>query len=181
MAAEFQDCLARHRHDMIDEHAPWGWKEPRSIYLLPFFHARFPQMKFIQVVRDGRDMAFSTNQNQLRKHGRALLGDECEALPQPVRTAMLWNRINLAAHAYGRDRLGGRYLRVRFEDLCADAEATIRVVLRFLGADAGQAAELARDVVAPESIGRWRDEPDADLRRAVEERARDALQEFGYL
>ena len=51
---------------------PWGWKEPRSIYLLPFFHQQLPALRFLHVVRDGRDMALSANQNQLRKHGNGL-------------------------------------------------------------------------------------------------------------
>ena len=38
---------------------PWGWKEPRSIYLLPFFHRHLPALRFLHVVRDGRDMALS--------------------------------------------------------------------------------------------------------------------------
>ena len=38
---------------------PWGWKEPRSVYLLPFLAAELPGLRFLHVVRDGRDMAFS--------------------------------------------------------------------------------------------------------------------------
>ena len=48
----------------------WGWKEPRSIYLLPFFDSVMPKLRFLHWMRDGRDMAFSENQQQLRKHGR---------------------------------------------------------------------------------------------------------------
>ena len=52
----------------------WGWKEPRSIYLLPLLDEELPGFRFLHLVRDGRDMAFSDNQVQLRKHGDAVLG-----------------------------------------------------------------------------------------------------------
>ena len=46
--------------------------EGASEHLPPsFFHAISPALRFLHVVRDGRDMALSENQNQLRKHGEA--------------------------------------------------------------------------------------------------------------
>src|SRR5215467_6488793 len=89
MAGDFVECLSRHRSTIPEGQRLWGWKEPRSILLLPFLDERLPGMRFIHVIRDGRDMAFSANQNQLRKHGDAVLqgalvGTLAEA-PQPVR------------------------------------------------------------------------------------------------
>ena len=51
-------------------------KNPRSMFLLPFFDSYFPALKFIHIVRDGRDMAYSKNQNQLHKHGSTLLDQD---------------------------------------------------------------------------------------------------------
>ena len=70
MLADLGETLADHCAAVAGT-AAWGWKEPRSIYLLPFFHRHLPGLRFLHVVRDGRDMAFSENQNQLRKHGEA--------------------------------------------------------------------------------------------------------------
>ena len=94
----------------------WGWKEPRSIYLLRFWHETMPSLRFSHFVRDGRDMAFSENQNQLKKHGNAVLGEELRRAKTPVRSIALWNRVNQAAADYGEEVPGARYLRVRFED-----------------------------------------------------------------
>ena len=82
---------------------PWGWKEPRSIYLLPFLHRHLPSLRFLHVVRDGRDMALSANQNQLRKHGdaAAIPAD----LSPPERSIALWSWVNLTAARYGEEHL----------------------------------------------------------------------------
>ena len=118
----------------LDPGRPWGWKEPRSIYLLPFFHRHLPALRFLHVVRDGRDMALSANQNQLRKHGDAapIPAD----LSPPERSIALWSWVNLTASRYGEEHLRDRYLRITFEDLCArpvDVVASNPRVLRALG------------------------------------------------
>jgi len=155
---------------------PWGWKEPRSIYLLGFFDRQLPALRFLHVVRDGRDMALSTNQNQLRKHGDAapIPAD----LPASSRSLALWSWVNLAAARYGKERLGDRYLRIRFEDLCAKPVEVASDVLGFFGI-AGD-ANLALDAVsAPASLGRWRAESPA-LIAALEAQGAAALVELGY-
>ena len=93
---------------------PWGWKEPRSVYLLPLIDEELPGLRFLHVVRDGRDMAYSDDQVQLRKHGAAVLGDGAGEL-SPPRSIALWREANLRAADYGERELGPRYLRIRFE------------------------------------------------------------------
>ena len=120
MEADLRSVLADHLAPAPPDAAAWGWKEPRSIYLLRFWNEAMPDLRFLHFLRDGRDMAFSENQNQLNWHGRAVLGDELRKAKTPVRSIALWNRVNLAAADYGERVLGPRYLRVRFEDLCAE-------------------------------------------------------------
>ena len=64
-----------------------------------------PGFRFLHLVRDGRDMAFSDNQVQLRKHGDAVLGSDDEA-PGAVRSISLWSDVNLRAADYGERKLG---------------------------------------------------------------------------
>lgn len=181
MASEFHDCVARHRAAIPAPDLDWGWKEPRSIYLVPFFREHFPSMKFIHVIRDGRDMAFSGNQNQLRKHGEAVLGPASDAMPQPLRAAILWSRINRAAADYGEAVLRERYLRVRFEDVCQDPKRAMELIYVFLGRRGADVSSALEVVSPPESIGRWRVCRDPELIRAIETHAREALVRFGYL
>lgn len=159
----------------------WGWKAPRSIYLLPFFHAIYPEMKFIHVLRDGRDMAFSRNQNQLRKHGRRLLSwRERWFAPRALRSILLWDRVNGRAADYAREQLGGNYLLVRFENLCLAPVETTAAVLKFLEAPGDAAAIAAEEIKAPSSLGRWRSQP-PDLIARMEAAAARSLRHFSYL
>jgi hypothetical protein len=185
-----QELLARMRDDLdslvrahLAELPPsirvWGWKEPRSIYLVPFFDAAMPSLRFLHFLRDGRDMAFSENQNQLVKHGDALLGDDLRKEKTPVRSIAVWSRVNSAAADYGETRLGERYMRVRFEDLCAQPAETVRKIYDFFGLE-GDAEGAAAAVRPPDTLGRWQ------LRRkgivdALHRTAEPALARFGYL
>jgi Sulfotransferase family len=179
MRADLESLVQSHLVDLPSAARAWGWKEPRSIYYVPFLDAAMPSLRFLHFVRDGRDMAFSENQNQLVKHGDALLGGELRKAKTPVRSIGVWSRMNTAAADYGEERLGDRYLRVRFEDLCAEPEETIRGIVEFFGLDV-DVKEAAAAVRPPDTLGRWQ------LRRKgiVEDLHRQAeptLARFGYL
>jgi sulfotransferase family protein len=176
MNAELERLVSRHLEDRRGE-TSWGWKEPRSIYLLPFLHAELPSLRFLHVVRDGRDMAFSANQQQPRKHGAALLGEEVAGSPEAA--IAVWAEVNTAAADYGGRELGPAYARLRFEDLCADPPAGVERILAFFGLEA-DAAKLARkEVKPPDSLGRWRREDPDEIER-LERTAGAALERFGY-
>jgi len=174
-AAELR-ALVERQHQEADGR-PWGWKEPRSVYALALIRAEVPGVRFLHVVRDGRDMALSANQVQLRKHGDAVLGASDE--PDELRSISLWREVNLRAADFGERELGDRYLRIRFEDLCAEAAATVEQVLRFFGLEGDAARIAAEEVQTPATLGRWR-EAESELRATLTERAADALERFGY-
>lgn len=180
MRSELADIVARHCADFPDEMVRWGWKEPRSIYLVPFFDAELPALRFVHFVRDGRDLAFSDNQTQLVKHGRAVLGANASKLKKVQQSIALWNVVNERAADYGEQVLGDRYLRVRFEDLCGDPAGTARAVYDFFGLR-GDAEGVALEAVSPpDTLGRWRDEKPVTV-RALEDIAEPSLRRFGYL
>src|SRR5437660_4132332 len=156
MIGDLQAVLDEHVAPLGGTAQPWGWKEPRSIYLLPFFHRQFPGLKFLHVVRDGRDMAYSKNQNQLIKHGDSLLGPAEAGWCQPLRSMALWSRINLMRANYGEQNLQGQYLRIRFEDLCREPVPTIQQVWDFFGLEDDAEAAARLEVTPPRSLGRWK-------------------------
>lgn len=178
MAADLGEVVASHCSTMPADARCWGWKEPRSIYLLPFLDQEFPDLRFLHVVRDGRDMALSTNQQQLMKHGPAVL-ERRVSWRRPLRSIALWNRVNLMAADYGERALGARYLLVRFEDLCADPVRTIGRIYDFFGLDA-EAAAAAGEVKPPGGLGRWRERRKGSV-EALERQGQPALGRFGYL
>src|SRR5207244_4887745 len=52
--SDFDRMVQVHRRGIPSWDAPWGWKNPRSMWLLPFLVDRFPQMKFIHMIREDR-------------------------------------------------------------------------------------------------------------------------------
>lgn len=160
----------------------WGWKNPRSMYILPLIAAVVPDFRFVHLVRDGRDMALSANQNQTRKHFEALFGEPVQE--QPERAAIrLWARANGAVADWGERELGPRYLRLRFEDLCRDPETTMERTLALLPRSDQQRSNMARqsaaEVAMPPSAGRWH-ALDAETKALLTDRASDTLARFGY-
>ena len=179
MTDDLQTTVDRHLAPLDASARAWGWKEPRSIFLLPFFASCFSGLKFLHVVRDGRDMAYSANQNQLNKHGDAFLRGACAGASQPVRSIALWSRLHTETAEYGETVLLGRYLRIRFEDLCREPGPTTRRIFEFFGLS-GAAEEIGRlEVTAPPSVGRWRAQ-DRDSAGEVQRVGRAALERFGY-
>jgi hypothetical protein len=178
MRAELFRLLEGHR--VGSDGAAWGWKEPRSIFLVSFLARALPGLRFLHVVRDGRDLAFSKNQNQPRKHADAFLGAESSLEPSaPTRSIELWNAVNLRAADAAEAELGEGYLRIRYEDLCAEPQPVIERVLRFLELE-GDPGELAGEVEPPPTLGRWR-AADPALVEELEAIAAPALRRFGYL
>jgi len=181
MEMEFRSALERHQPADLRTDRRWGWKAPRSIYLLPFLHRQLPNLKFIHVLRAGRDMILSANQNQLRKHAPAVL-----TLPErlfrslPERALLLWARVNVRAAEFGETNLRENYLRLRFEDLCARPVETTVQLMNFLGARADAEPIARAEISPPATLQRWRSYP-APLIAKLEKLGRDSLRRFGYL
>lgn len=182
MAADFRATIDDHREAIGRRKKRWGWKVPRSILVFPFVHEFFPGMRAIHLVRDGRDMAYSANQNQARRYASHFLDPAELNLPGRVQSIAFWARANLAASRYGEQALGDRYLRLRYEDVCADPAGIATQLVDFL--DSPTSVESMRQVAVAEikpspSIGRWRERDPAAI--AELERAGDeALRSFGY-
>ncbi len=175
LTAAFDEHVASNSQGHRGHH---GWKSPRSLYILPFLAQRFPGLRFLHVVRDGRDMAMSGNQLQLARYRELLLSQAERDWSEAEQSIALWNRINRRAAEVGA-RLGHAYLRVRLEDLCAwPVEVTTRVFHFFdLPGDPSRASQL---VAPPASLGRWQ-RADSTVVARLEEIAGTTLKHFGYL
>jgi hypothetical protein len=176
-----EHALVLHRVGVDDEGGPWGVKVPRNILMLPFWQQMFPELSFVHVIRDGLDMAYSKDRNQLRMVGDLVLTSEELSLPESLRAIAYWKRVNLMAAAYGEDHLGPRYLRLRFEDLCADPKWAYEQLRRFLELRDGPMPPVAieNEVVSPASIGRWREHPEQEIERLLDIGG-VGLRRFGY-
>jgi hypothetical protein len=157
----------------------WGFKNPRTLLILPFLDELLEDMRFIHVIRDGRDISLGNPFVRNNRYAQAYLSKEESALSPEEQMVLFWGRSNEAASEYGTRVMGGRYLRIRWEDLCRDPLTLTDAVYRFAGCTAGDVAEISRIVRTPASMGRWQTFPES-LRGAVEQRGRQWLQQFGY-
>lgn len=180
MASELAAAIAEQREGIPAPNGRWGWKAPRTISVLPLVFELFPGARTIQLVRDGRDMAFSRNQKQLEAWNDVVVGD-LAAEPEPVRSIALWSRLNLAAVRCARTAGGDNHLVVRYEDLCANPRGAAVQIAGHLGIEpSAEALDQATELVSPSaSSGRWREQDEAEI-EAVRTAGAEGLAEFGY-
>ncbi|CAM9910896.1 unnamed protein product, partial [Ectocarpus sp. 8 AP-2014] len=125
------------------KHVSWGFKAPVSMVLVPFFEEAWGKAKFLHVVRDGRDIAFSGNQTPVEKFYADMFpeGTRESGLKEPsVKAMALWNSWNVGVHHWAasrkeREATGLDYLLLHAEDLI-DPEAkfaAIKDVAEFVG------------------------------------------------
>jgi hypothetical protein len=70
----------------------WGWKEPNTHIVIERLWQRLPDLRYVHVVRNGMDMAFSSNQNQLQLWGPRVLGESGPVTP--ARSLAYWCRVH---------------------------------------------------------------------------------------
>lgn len=134
---------------------PWAWKEPNTHLVIDRLLTLEPGLRYVHVMRNGLDMAFSGNQNQLQLWGAALLGRPVAVTPAD--SLAYWvaahRRIQRIAQAHP-----GRVMLLNYDALCLDPEAHLPELLRFLGRTPDRATlDRLRPLIAPpESIGRHR-------------------------
>ena len=125
LVEDFVSAIIEHRdNSTANSNSFWGWKNPRSIYLLPLLSELFEGMYFIHVIRNGLAMSTSTNQQQLTKHGKHIIPEAYQSLPDHEQSLILWSIVNSAAADFGL-KMGGHYIMVRYEDVCENPKATM--------------------------------------------------------
>ncbi|CAM9119225.1 unnamed protein product [Phaeothamnion confervicola] len=143
----------------------WGFKAPVSMLLLPFFEQAWGSFRFLHVVRDGRDLAFSGNQTPVSKFYDATFPAngsggrrrwEQKGM-EAVKAIELWDRWNSDLFEWAGERRNGHsldYLLLHTEDLLDPAAkfAAVKDVAEFVGSQLSDhdlcciATETARDM-----------------------------------
>lgn len=146
--------------------------------MLPYWCDAYPKLRLIHLVRNGLDMAYSRDTNQLQMFQDLVLSSKDLALPRPCRAMIFWSIVNLQANAIGKSRLGTAYHMLRFEDLCREPQVVIARLASFLGTPMDFTGALAQ-VKPPPSIGRWRGQTTAEVLSLLK-LGRAALERLGY-
>lgn len=136
--------------------ACWGWKEPNTHIFLDRLSAMLPSMKYIHVMRNGLDMAYSENQNQLRLWGPHCFDSGFEVSPRW--SLKYWCLVHRRIVRLGEQVMPRRYMLLNYDSFCVCPRDGLRVLLQFLGAavDPSAEASLAKLVRPPGSMGRFK-------------------------
>jgi hypothetical protein len=167
----------------------WGDKTPMYMRHLPLLEELFPDAQYVHLVRDGRDAALSFEQMPEGTFTRTWAHPTT-----PAQFACLWRKEVSAARALGRRVGASRYHEVRYEELVAEPEGTIRRVcafatipfepamLDYAGAVDVSAKPHQQRLLTPPTTGvrSWRADMSAEDAAAFEAVAGDLLAELGY-
>ncbi len=113
----------------------WGWKEPNTHIFLEQFATFFPNFRYIHVVRNGLDMAFSKNKKQLFNWGHrygieASASDSAETLAQ--KQLDYWIKSTEDVVVKGNKLLPGNFLLIKYEEICQNPEVEVARILDFI-------------------------------------------------
>ena len=178
-------------------------KNPENCFVVPFLVRAFPDARFVQIIRDGRDVAVSHAEKpwlSARSAGTGLRGRggqawgpwarwwvepartaEFEAASDLTRTAWSWRRFTESARSALAQLPADRVLTVRYEDVVQRPQEAAETIAAFFGhTGAPESLRAALATADPSSIGRWRTALDDDGLADVEREAGPLLRELGY-
>lgn len=165
-------------------------KEPMNTYQMSYLHQLFPKARFIYVVRDGRDVAYSL----MRRNNQEATFDRFYEI------LVYWNAKNRQGLLYCKS-MGAAFCHlVKYESLVTQPEATIRDMTRFLSltwtdellhhdrylngkhialSDQPIFANIQKNQINNQSIGKWRGKIPGYDEKLVNENIL-MLREFNY-
>lgn len=171
--ANFARAIAAPMEKRAVAHGKRRWADKTAFNILVFerLATLFPAARFIHLVRDGRDVAASLLERRWRSPTGALF-DQCA---RAAGAARYWaSLIARGLQAEADAALTGRILRLRYEDLAAQPDKTLRSLCRFIGEEfdpdilklekrrpalAGLELETADRLMQPigtQAVRRWR-------------------------
>jgi hypothetical protein len=139
---------------------PWAWKEPNTHIVLPNLMCIARDLKYIHVMRNGLDMAWSTNQNQLMFWGNRFLSEEELAASRPRALLKYWCRTHQRIFEIAR-LLPGRFFILNFDALCLSPVVELGKLLDFLQINysISLVSALSELIQSPNSLGRYQFQP----------------------
>ncbi len=162
---EFVDLLHMYLKSVLnDDSEHRGWKIPETTLIYPWLVRLYPDIHYIFWVRNPRDCI-------LGRHLTDDLSDFGVDYPRTddlrLRRAISWKYQYDIVRAVPRP---ARWIEVRFEDFVLEQEETLKRLEAFLG------FPLARIIVRPDSIGRWKTDGGVNYFDFLE----PMMREYGY-
>ncbi|KMK63991.1 sulfotransferase family protein [Puniceibacterium sp. IMCC21224] len=144
------------QHGQTGRPAPvWGWKVPYTHILIDRLLTLQPDLRYVHISRNGPDMAYSANQNQLLKWGPVLLNRNVTKGPRDALAfwVAVHQRMTRLAALYP-----DRIFHLDYDRMLHDPAGVLDGLFGFLGIALapGQLDAFAAQIVAPETVGRHR-------------------------
>ncbi len=135
----------------------WGWKEPNTHMILPRLYKKYPNMKYIHLIRNGLDMAFSKNQNQLKLWGSLFLErKDYNGIVTPYASLKYWVIVHKRIFKIAQ-KMGNNFLLIKFDELCKYPDLWLSKLCDFLNIDYKYINDLKQFIDPPsDSIGKFR-------------------------
>lgn len=133
----------------------WGWKEPSTHVILDRLRSHIPQMRYIHVIRNGLDMAYSDNQTQLALWGSSFLGEDLGFSPR--NSLKYWCAVHEQVLRVGKP-MGENFLLLNYDDFCTQPETAIKKLCDFLQVPdvSSMSIKLQSLINTPNTIGRFK-------------------------
>lgn len=146
----FKDYLKKN-----EKYDGWGWKIPGNFFILQHLSKHYQNLKYIHTIRNGLDMAFSKNQDQLKNWGE-YYGVGKNKYPTPKDALNYWYAANKKAIAEGEELPGNNFLLIKFEELCMDPGKIINQIIDFINLESPGVINLEKLVSIPDTINRYK-------------------------
>ncbi|MFC4075843.1 sulfotransferase [Salinithrix halophila] len=176
---EFEKGMV-HRYNVdYTPYIGWGFKAPWIHLYLKSMNKHFRSLKYIHVIRNGLDMAFSENKRQLHLWAsRFNIEIPKDDKYLPVAQLNYWIKVNRRSIRLGNKLLGNRFFVLNYDQLCLNPKMEIQKLIRFLELDVNETDidSLSRIVRKPESFERYKKH---DLSIFNEEHVQD-VRSFGF-
>jgi hypothetical protein len=167
----------------------WAVYDADNVLHVPEIKADIPEVLFIHIVRDGRDIALS-----LKKMGGFTPFPWDRKSRSLQETALYWEWMVRKGRHYGR-QVSADYIEVRYEDLVCDPRRTLATLGRFLDHDLDydrlQSTGLGRlresnssfrdeEQTERDPVNRWKERLSRQEVVGIEALVGKCLEEFGY-
>ncbi|MGG6238274.1 sulfotransferase family protein [Nodosilinea sp. AN01ver1] len=161
----------------------WADKTPKYLYNLEFIYSLFPSMQIVHVVRDGHDVVLS----HLDRWGYKRAIDATNDWPSCIKSA----------RKFGKTLSSDQYFEIRYEDLVADPENSLKTLFDYLNEPwspeildkAGYSSEITerrrkegdeKSLIYKSRVGVGKKKLDPILTALLNMRAGDLIRELGY-
>jgi len=170
--------MARSRRNELSSHIGWGWKEPCTYIYIQLLNEYFENIKYIHVIRNGLDMAYSTNQGHLIAWGSLFSVQMQESKKLMPKVSLdYWIKANEKTIKSGKRLLNDRFLLINFDQLCMNPRNQVEKLIEFLEIDcqATDISKLCGLCKVPQSLGRYREHQPIFDQKAI-----NAVQRLGF-